>query len=116
MNKTNAVRYCLATLAMVGCGAVGLVAQQISVVDRDRAKVMFAQISADVKKHYYDPKFHGIDWDAKNNETRDKIDHSSSLNVALSHIAAALDSLNDSHTFFQPPPGLIESILGINWR
>lgn len=103
MNKANTVCYCLVVLAMAGCCATLLVAQQISGVDRERAKVMLAQVSADIKKHYYDPKFHGVDWDAKINETRDKIDHSASINVALSHIAAALDSLSDTHTFFQPP-------------
>lgn len=34
---------------------------------------------------------------------KQKIEKTTSLNMALSHIAAALDTLNDSHTFFLPP-------------
>lgn len=64
---------------------------------------MFAQIGSDVKKHYYDPNFHGVDWAAVTQSTEQAIDNSASLNRALSEIAAGLDKLNDSHTFFLPP-------------
>lgn len=77
--------------------------QQISSLDRDRARAMLENISNDVRKHYYDPKFHGLDWDFKVKETREKIDKAPGLNMALSNIAGALDSLDDSHTFFLPP-------------
>ncbi|MBZ5719005.1 MAG: PDZ domain-containing protein [Acidobacteriia bacterium] len=78
--------------------------QQLSKFDRDRATAMLQMIGADVRKHYYDPKFHGLDWDARVAEAKQKIETSPSMNSALSHIAGALDSLNDSHTFFLPPP------------
>jgi carboxyl-terminal processing protease len=77
--------------------------QQISSFDRDRARMMLDSISSDVRKHYYDPKFHGITWDEKVSETKQKIGTAPSFNGALSNIAAALDTLNDSHTFFLPP-------------
>lgn len=77
--------------------------QQISSLDRGRAQDMLQTIASDVRKHYYDPKFHGVDWDAKVAEAREKIAKTTSMNMALSHIAAALDTLNDSHTFFLPP-------------
>jgi C-terminal processing protease CtpA/Prc len=64
---------------------------------------MLQEISSDVKKHYYDPKFHGVNWDAKVEEMKEKIKTTDSNNRALSEIAAALDSLDDSHTFFLPP-------------
>lgn len=64
---------------------------------------MLATIANDVKKHYYDPKLHGVDWDANIEAADQRIEAASSLNHALSEIAAALDSLNDSHTFFLPP-------------
>jgi C-terminal processing protease CtpA/Prc len=50
-----------------------------------------------------DPNFHGVDWDAKVAEAKQKIEKTTSMNMALSHIAAALDTLNDTHTFFLPP-------------
>lgn len=77
--------------------------QKITRMDRDRALSMLQEISSDVKKHYYDPKFHGVNWDAKVEEMKGKIKASDSNNRALSEIAAALDSLDDSHTFFLPP-------------
>ena len=65
---------------------------------------MLDTISNDVRKHYYDPKLHGIDWDANVKKYRERIDSASSLNRGLSEVAAALDVLNDSHTFFISPP------------
>ncbi len=77
--------------------------QKISSYERDRAQTMLKVIAADVKKHYYDPKFHGVDWDSKTREMKQKIEQAETSNRALSEIAALLDSLNDSHTFFLPP-------------
>jgi carboxyl-terminal processing protease len=76
---------------------------QISSLDRGRAQDMLRTLAGEVRKHYYDPKFHGVDWDAKVAEAKQKIDKTTTMGMALSHIAAALDSLNDSHTFFLPP-------------
>ena len=76
---------------------------QFSNFERERAIQMLETISLDIKKHYYDPKFHGLDWDARVQEAKDRIEKSTSQNAALSHIAGALDALNDSHTFFLPP-------------
>jgi len=77
--------------------------QKISKEDRERAQSMFSNIASDVKKHYYDPKYHGLDWDATVGNTKQSIDNSASLNRAFSAIAAGLDKLNDSHTFFLTP-------------
>lgn len=77
--------------------------QKLSSLDRERAETMLDRVAADVRKHYYDPKFHGLDWDARIREAKQRIDASPSLNMAISHVAGALDSLNDSHTFFVPP-------------
>jgi hypothetical protein len=65
---------------------------------------MLGSVSEDVKKHYYDPKFRGIDWNVNIKNTQERIDSATSLNRGLSEVAAALDALNDSHTFFVPPP------------
>jgi C-terminal processing protease CtpA/Prc len=75
----------------------------MSSLDRERAQSMLQVVAGDVRKHYYDPKMHGVDWDAKVAEAKQKIDKATSLNMALSHIAALLDTLDDSHTFFLPP-------------
>ena len=78
--------------------------QTITSFERKRAQAMLHEIDSDVRKHYYDPKFHGLDWDGKVRETEQKIDQADSGNKALSDIAALLDSLNDSHTLLVPPP------------
>ena len=75
----------------------------MSKFERDRAVDMLHVIAGDVKKHYYDPKFHGVNWDAKVEEAKGKIEASDSFNMAMSHIAALLDALDDSHTFLLPP-------------
>ncbi len=71
--------------------------------ERHQVDVMLSQVSGDLTKHYYDPKLHGVDWSAKVSQAREQIKQEKSLNMAMAHIAAALDSLNDSHTFLIPP-------------
>jgi len=53
-----------------------------------------------------------VDWDAKVREVKAKISNEKTLNMALAHIAALLDTLNDSHTFFLPPPRPYRSEFG----
>lgn len=77
--------------------------QPMTSLERGRALDMLQVIAGDVRKHYYDPKFHGVDFDAKVAEAKAKIEKETSFNMAVSHIAAALDTLDDSHTFLLPP-------------
>jgi len=75
----------------------------MSGVERGLALEILQVIASDVRKHYYDPKFQGVDFDAKVAEAKQQIATATSFNMSMSDIAAALDSLNDSHTFFFPP-------------
>jgi C-terminal processing protease CtpA/Prc len=77
--------------------------QTMSRFDHDRAQEMLQMVAHDVSKNYYDTKFHGLDWDATVAEAKQRIERETSMNMSLSHIAAALDKLDDSHTFFIPP-------------
>jgi C-terminal processing protease CtpA/Prc len=90
--------------------------QQLSNFERGRALDMLKAVSNDVKKHYYDQKMHGVDFDAKVAEAKAKIEKSTSFNMAMSHIAAALDTLNDSHTFFVPPMRPYRQDYGIQYQ
>jgi C-terminal processing protease CtpA/Prc len=56
-----------------------------------------------VKKHYYDTKFHGLDWDKQYEAAKDKMKTVTSLSQGFGVTAGFLDELNDSHTFFQAP-------------
>lgn len=78
-------------------------AQELSKLDRGRAQDILKGTSDEVRKHYYDPTFHGLDWDAKVEEARQKINNAKSFSMAMSHIAAMLGALDDTHTFFIPP-------------
>jgi carboxyl-terminal processing protease len=77
--------------------------QGLSKTDRQLAQGMLRNAAADVRKNYYDPKFHGVDWDAKVAEARANIEKVDSMDAAVSEIAALLDTLNDSHTRFLVP-------------
>lgn len=77
--------------------------QKISRIERERALVMLDTLTSDLRTAYYDTKFHGIDLNAKVEEARESIKNASSVEVAYANVAAVLESLNDSHTFFVPP-------------
>ena len=100
----------LEVAALLSCLSVSstINAQQpqakLSKDEKQEVLQMLDTISKDVKKHYYDPKLRGIDWDANVQKYRERIEAAASLNRSFSEVAAALDVLNDSHTFFLPPP------------
>ena len=55
---------CLPAILAIGCGLAPLAGwcQQYAKADRRLAESMLRDADADVQKHYYDSKFHGIDW------------------------------------------------------
>jgi len=85
---------------------------------RESAQSIWQAVASDIKTHYYDPKFHGLDWDAVVADTEQKIDKSASYDMALLQIAAAVDALNDSHTSFVPPRAMINypNFWVMDWR
>jgi len=99
----------IVTASIVVCLIISVLllrAQESSNLDRGRAHDMLKAVADDVRKHYYDPMLHGVDWDARVARADQEIDKAPSLGMAYSYIAAAMDSLNDSHTIFYPPdPG-----------
>jgi C-terminal processing protease CtpA/Prc len=87
-------------------------AQRISSIDREITQDMLKQVGTDVRKNYYDKNFHGIDWDAKLRETNEMLAKAPFLNTATLELAAALETLDDSHTFFVSPELSIRSDYG----
>jgi C-terminal processing protease CtpA/Prc len=69
----------------------------------DRSRGILRDAYDNLKKHYYDPKFHGLDIEARYHEFDAKIQNASSLSQAFGLVAGFFDGLNDSHTFFEPP-------------
>jgi carboxyl-terminal processing protease len=90
--------------------------QQMSKIDRGDAEGMLQAVAGEVRKHYYDPKFHGLDWDAKVAEAKNKIEQAPSWGKALSAIAALLVALDDSHTFFLPPERSARFYYGVEYQ
>jgi len=77
--------------------------QEYTSIQRGEVQNMLQDVTQDVKKQYYDPHLLGADWEAKVREAKEKVDKAESFNRALTAVAVALDSLNDSHTAFAPP-------------
>jgi carboxyl-terminal processing protease len=73
-------------------------------LERDTARTILQVVGDEVRKHYYDPQLHGLDWDAKLEEAKKKINSAKSYSEAISYVAAVLGALNDSHTLLLPPP------------
>jgi C-terminal processing protease CtpA/Prc len=77
--------------------------QKLDSIQRAQSEQMLRDAYENVKKHYYDPKYHGLDLDARFHEFDAKIKTAPDLGQAFRMVAAFLDGLNDSHTFFEPP-------------
>jgi carboxyl-terminal processing protease len=77
--------------------------EPLSREDRSLAREMLHTVHADIREHYFDKKYRGVDLDGRFKEAEKKIDTATSMNYALADIAGAAAALNDSHTFFIPP-------------
>lgn len=77
--------------------------QQSRSLDRESGRTMLATIKEDIRKNYYDPKFQGIDLDARFREADERIKQANSMGEILGIIAEVLLEFNDSHTVFEPP-------------
>jgi tricorn protease len=58
-----------------------------------------------MKYRFYDPKMHGMDWDAMRAKYRPLVDHVGDRQELLNIINEMIGELNASHTGAAPPPG-----------
>jgi C-terminal processing protease CtpA/Prc len=95
----------LAVICMACLFDASLHSQQTKMdsMNLDRSRGILRDAYDNLKKHYYDPKFHGLDIEARYHEFDAKIQNASSLSQAFGLVAGFFDGLNDSHTFFEPP-------------
>jgi len=93
----------LGLIPVVGLLALPGWSEHFSSLDREQAQVMLQNVASDIRKYYYDPKLHGVDWDAQVAKAKEKIAKATSMGEATLEIAAALEALDDSHTYFIPP-------------
>jgi len=99
-------RFCVLAFVAILCDLIPVVgwSQGYSKSDRELAESMLRAADADVQKHYYDSKLHGIDWRTRVQNAKKNIETARSMDDAVSEVAALLDSLHDSHTFLVLPP------------
>jgi C-terminal processing protease CtpA/Prc len=95
---------CAAILVLAAIPSATLHSQQkMDASNLARAQGMLRDAYENVKKYYYDPKYHGVDIDARYHDYNAKIQNATSLSQSFSLIASYLDALHDTHTFFIPP-------------
>jgi hypothetical protein len=99
---SNLVMVLIVLAALYPAGPL-LSQQKLDSINRDRATVILRDAYENVKKHYYDPKYHGLELDGRYHEYDAKIRNAPNLSQAFAIVAAFLDGLNDTHTFFSPP-------------
>lgn len=93
----------LLTISALQVGDNFAAQQKMDALNLDRARGILRDAHDAVKSHYYDPKFHGLDWEARFRDFDEKIKSAPTLSQAFGVVAAFLDGLNDSHTYFRPP-------------
>jgi carboxyl-terminal processing protease len=105
MNANRPVFGCvfLLPILFIFASAAASAQQKMDSENQGRVNEMLRSAYEDVKKNYYDPTFHGLDWDARYREYQERVKKANSLGQGFAEIAGFLDVLNDSHTFFRPP-------------
>ena len=78
-------------------------AQSMDRIERERMKEMLSNIKNAIKKNYYDPKYRGIDLEARFEKANKRIDEVTTTGQAFGVIAQVLIEFEDSHLYFQPP-------------
>jgi C-terminal processing protease CtpA/Prc len=97
-------RVCLAILGVAAFCGPAAAQDKFDSIRRDQARGMLRDVYQGVKKNYYDAKFHGMDLEARYHAQDERIRGASSMSQSLGIIAGFLEPLDDSHTFFLPPP------------
>lgn len=85
-------------------GADGLVATPVP--DRDRARMnqrVFDQVWGEVRGQYYDPRLHGVDWNAARRDYRPRALASADDRALYGVLGEMLGLLDDDHAGVAPP-------------
>jgi carboxyl-terminal processing protease len=105
-------RFFFAVLMLWSVGLCQSVFSQNNSQLRDQSLAILKTIKADLKEHYYDANYHGLDLAARFKLAEDKIKTAQNINQMYGIIAQAVTELNDSHTFFYPPLRSMQSEYG----
>jgi C-terminal processing protease CtpA/Prc len=77
--------------------------QEMTGLDRQRNHLMLRAVESDLREHYYDTTFHGLDVRMLFDSADARIAAAKSNGEAFLAIAVTLAALRDSHTHFFPP-------------
>ncbi len=69
-----------------------------------RLEEMLRQAYQEVQRNYFDKNYKGVDWEAKYREFDASTRQITTLAQGFSLVAGLMMTLDDSHTFFLPPP------------
>ena len=94
----------VATLILAGVAVPCRAQSGLDSFDRENAKAMLSAAKDDLKKNYYDPGLRGIDIDTHFKAAEDKISKATTRDQLILIVAQTVLVLDDSHTFFLPPP------------
>ena len=90
----------------VCAGRIGQGQKPAATLDSDslyQISQMLQDARDEVKKHYYDAKLNGLDWDARYREYAAMLPKARNLGEGFRVVAAFLGGLHDSHLYFIPP-------------
>jgi carboxyl-terminal processing protease len=79
------------------------VAQQSRRLDAERVRIVLRDIQADLRRHYFDTTFHGVDIADRFRRAEERALAAESNRQVFAIIAQVLAELDDSHTTFWPP-------------
>src|SRR5580704_3771414 len=100
-------RFSAATIAAAVCllSVIGAAAQQqgLTIREKQSDQQMLQDAKDAIEKHYYDAKFHGVDLNQAYAKSQAGIQASQSNHQAFTWVSAFVESLNDTHTRFEPP-------------
>lgn len=85
------------------CVASLAASQEMTGLDRQRNHLMLRAVESDLREHYYDTTFHGLDLRTLFDSADARIAAAKSNGEAFLAIAFTLAALRDSHTHFFPP-------------
>ncbi|MGH9483004.1 MAG: hypothetical protein ACRD1L_13030, partial [Terriglobales bacterium] len=96
-------------LALGGLGEPARGQQKKNAAAITKAQLMMAgsmlgNVRDALKQNYYDAALHGVNLDARYEKYRGEIEKAPTSGAAFRTVAAFLSGMNDSHTFFLPPP------------
>lgn len=91
-------------VAVLTAAAVTTAFAQTIEADRRRGAEILRDVKSLLQRRYYEPSFRGLDLEARFARAQEQVRTATSDDMISGIIAQALMDLDDSHTFFIPPP------------